>query len=548
MLQQLKVENYALIESLEIDFNRGLNIITGETGAGKSILLGALGLLLGGKSESGVQRDASRSCTVEGVFEIDRNAFEEWFEENDLEWEEQISIRRVITASGKSRAFIGDMPVQLSVLRELGERLIDIHSQHRNLLIKDDSFRLDIVDGVAAQQELVAEYAAEYARLGALRRELAEMTREVEANRKQYDYISFQFEELSAAKLKEGEQAELEEEYAMLTNADRIGEAVGGALASLDEEQTGALVRIKTMASELTKVTDIYPRTAPLAERLQSAYIELRDIAAELGDMVDGIGTDEARLETVSSRINTIYDLQQKHRVTSVTELLALQEEYRAKLEAMNLSSENTARMEREIEQTKVRCTKLAERITKGRQGAAPVISKSVVEMLQKLGIENAVFDVSIEPLSELCASGADNVEFLFSANKGMAPRSIDRIASGGEISRVMLTLKALMASRAGLPTIIFDEIDTGVSGRVADSMGEIVAEMGQGMQVINITHLPQVASKGECHLLVYKTDGASHIRKLTADERVQHIAAMLSGSTITDAAMEQARQLLGSK
>lgn len=546
MLQLLKVENYALIESLEIDFARGLNIITGETGAGKSILLGALGLLLGGKSESGAQRDASRSCMVEGVFELDRTAFEGWMEENDLEWEPQVSIRRVITPSGKSRAFIGDMPVQLSLLRELGERLIDIHSQHRNLLIKDDSFRLDIVDGVAGQQDLVESYAEEYTRLGKLRRELSQMQREVEAERKQYDYISFQYEELKAAQLREGEQQELEEEYAMLTNADRIGEAVGGAIASLDEEQTGVLVRAKTMATELGKVADIFPRTAPLAERLQSVYVELRDIAAELGDMIDGVGADDARLESVSARINTLYDLQQKHRVGSVSELIELREEYHKRLEAMELSSENSARMEQEIAQTESRCLKLAERITAGRRKAAPTISKSVVGMLTKLGIESAVFEVSVEPTGELCASGADRVEFLFSANKGMAPRSIDRIASGGEISRVMLALKALMASRAGLPTIIFDEIDTGVSGRVADEVGEIVAEMGQTMQVINITHLPQVAAKGDSHLLVYKSEGATHIRKLSAEERVEHIAAMLSGSTITEAAVEQARQLLG--
>ncbi|MBQ8863790.1 MAG: DNA repair protein RecN [Rikenellaceae bacterium] len=546
MLQQLRVENYALIESLEIDFNRGLNIITGETGAGKSILLGALGLLLGGKSESGVQRDASRSCTIEGVFEIDRATFEEWFDENDLEWEPQVSIRRVITASGKSRAFIGDMPVQLSVLRELGDRLIDIHSQHRNLLIKDDSFRLNVVDGVAEQHALVAEYSAEYHRLGALRRRLAEMQREVEEYRRQYDYISFQYQELSTAKLKEGEQQELEEEYAMLTNADRIGEAVGGALASLDEEQTGALMRVRAMAGDLSRVADIFPRVAPLAERLQSAYVELRDIAAELGDVVDSVGADESRLESVSTRINTIYDLQQKHRVTSVAELLALQEEYRTKLEAMDTSSENSARMREEIAAVEQHCHTLADRITEGRRKAAPVISQSVKSMLSRLGIASAVFEVSIEPTEELSANGADCVEFLFSANPGMPARSIDRIASGGEISRVMLALKALMASRAGLPTIIFDEIDTGVSGRVADEVGEIVAEMGHGMQVINITHLPQVASKGDSHLLVYKTDGATHIRKLSTEERVEHIAAMLSGSTITAAAQQQARELLG--
>ncbi len=545
MLQHLRVENYALIERLAIDFDGGLNIITGETGAGKSILLGALGLLLGEKSESGVQRDSSKSCSVEGVFTLDRATFEGWFEENDLDFEEQITIRRVISAAGKSRAFIGELPVPLATLRELGERLIDIHSQHRNLLLKDDSFRLNIVDSVAEQHELVAEYRTEFQSLGAMRRQLAELRQGIEATQKQHDYIAYQYEQLKSANLRDGEQQELEEEFSMLGNADRIRTAIEGSLASLDEEENGVLARLKSMTAEMGRIGDIFPRSTPFTERLQSTLVELRDITSELGSMVDGIGANEERFAAVSDRINTLYDLQQKHRVESISELIALRDEYGAQLEVLEQSSENTARLERQIAQCEKRCCQLAERITKGRKKAAPTISKSVVDMLARLGIEKAVFEVAVSEAEELCSSGADNVEFLFSANSGMPPRSIDKIASGGEISRVMLTLKALMARRADLPTIIFDEIDTGVSGRVADAMGEIVAELGGQMQVINITHLPQVASKGGRHLLVYKSDGASHIRALSPEERVEHIAAMLSGSTITEAAMEQARELL---
>ncbi len=548
MLQHLHVENYALIESLDIDFDGGLNIITGETGAGKSILLGALGLLLGEKNDSGAQRDSSKSCTVEGVFDIDRESFGGWFDENDLEWESPLTIRRVITASGKSRAFVGDLPVQLSVLRELGERLIDIHSQHRNLLIKDDSFRLDVVDSVADHLDLVAEYRQAYNSLGVLRREFAEMQSRVEASRKQYDYISYQYEQLKAASLREGEQQELEEEYLMLTNADRIRGAIEGSLGALDEEQTGVLARLKGMTSEIGRVVEIYPRTEPIGERLKSVLIELRDISDELNGMVDAVDSNPERLEIVGARINMLYDLQHKHNVDDVSKLIALREEYRQQVEEMELSDENATRMQKQITQAEERCVHLAERITKGRVKATATISKSVVSILRRLGIENAVFEVSVTPAEELRASGGDAVEFLFSANEGMAPRGIDKIASGGEISRVMLALKALLARRADLPTIIFDEIDTGVSGRVADAMGEIVAELGGQMQVINITHLPQVASKGECHLLVYKQEGHTHIRKLSTEERTTAIAAMLSGSTVTDAAMEQARELLGGK
>ncbi len=546
MLRHLHVENYALIENLDMDFDTGLNIITGETGAGKSILLGALGLLLGDKNDSGAMRDASKSCIIEGVFDLDRESFGEWFEENDLDFEEQTTIRRTITASGKSRAFIGDLPVQLSLLRELGERLIDIHSQHRNLLIKDDSFRLGIIDSVAEQLDTVTEYRKSYFLMGTLRRELAEITAQVEASRKQFDYISYQYEQLKNAGLREGELEELEEEYLMLTNADNIRTAIEGSLSSLDEEETGVLARLKNMSNEMERIVEIFPRTGDVVERLKSSLIELRDITDELNNMADGIESNPERLEVVGNRINTLYDLQQKHNVGNIAELIALREEYRLQIEAMEGESESTTRLQGQIDAAQQKCNKLASQITNGRTKAAPIISKTVVAMLQKLGIESAVFEVAVTPSEELRASGADNVEFLFSANRGMTPRGIDKIASGGEISRVMLALKALMARRADLPTIIFDEIDTGVSGRVADAMGEIVAELGGQMQVVNITHLPQVASKGKCHMQVYKEEGHTHIRKLTAEERVTTIAAMLSGSTITEAAIAQAQQLLG--
>lgn len=546
MLTRLTVENYALIDSLSINFDSRLNIITGETGAGKSILLGALGLLLGDKSESGVQKDPTKSCSVEGVFELGGCGLEPLFESNDLDYDNTTTIRRIISASGKSRAFVNDIPVQLSTLKELGSHLIDIHSQHQNLLLRDDAFRIGIVDGIASHGEVLSRYHTAYEHLGALKRQLQALKADAEQSRREQEYLTYQVEQFDAIKLREGEQDELEAEYAVLTNADRIREAMGMATDSLSEEQTGVLVRLKSIIEQFTKISESLPTATETASRIESSYLELKDIEAGLEEQIEHVSSDAESLDKVTARLNAIYELEQKYRATTFDELLKIEAEAKARLAVLDSEQASTAKLESEIEGESRRTTELAARISEGRRKAAPRISKSVVAMLTRLGIGDAVFEVSISPTEELRANGGDNIEFLFSANRGVAPRGIERIASGGEISRVMLALKALTAQRTGLPTIIFDEIDTGVSGRVADAMGDIINELSDNMQVINITHLPQVASKGDSHLLVYKQDGATHIKPLESDERIRAIASMISGSTITESALAQARELLG--
>lgn len=546
MLLSLNVRNYALIESLAIEFDSGLNIITGQTGAGKSILLGALGLLLGEKSESGVQKNPDENCTIEGVFDLAGLSLEQFFEHNDLDYAPQTTIRRVISSSGKSRAFVNDIPVQLSALKELGSNLIDIHSQHQNLLLKDDSFRINVVDSVAAHGKLLAEYADHFAALCTKRRELAALHSAAEQNRREEEYLRYQVEQFTTLKLKRGEQQTLEDEYKVLTNADSIRQTMGESIDALSEEQTGVLARLKIASTEFAHIADKYPDAQQISERINTSLVDLKDLTAELEERIGHVESDAERLDKVTARLNAIYELEQKHHAEDGDALLAVWADFEQKLASITGEIENTTRLERDIEELQKTCKSLADKISEGRRRAAPVISKSVGKMLTALGIPDALFEVRISPSGELRTSGGDEIEFLFSANKGVAPRGIERIASGGEISRVMLALKALTARRAGLPTIIFDEIDTGVSGRVADAMGDIVADLASGMQVVNITHLPQIASKGKTHLLVYKTEGATHIRRIEGDERVAEIAAMISGSTVTEAAKAQARELLG--
>lgn len=546
MLRRLTVENYALIDKLDIELDSHLNIITGETGAGKSILLGALGLLLGNKSESGSLRDESRNCIVEGVFTLKGYSLESFFEEYDLDYEEQTVVRRMISPAGKSRAFVNDMPVQLSVLRELGARLIDIHSQHQNLVLADESFRLRAIDTLAGSAEQVARYGATYSELRSAQREAERMLSEAESLRKDEEWLRYQVEEFDAAALKQGELAELEQELAVLENAEQIGEALITVRNILDAEQIGVLEQLSAAQSAISHISKNYPSGEQIASRLHSVVQELKDLGATVADDSERIEADPERLQRLTDRVNMIYSMCQKHRVSTLDELMAVGERFREQLNAITHSDEAMERQRELIKELEAKARKQADAIHSSREKVAQQSSKRVAKMLSMLGMPEAVFAVEVNQVEELMPTGCDKIRFMFSANKSVAPQPVEKIASGGEVSRVMLALKAMLAEKAKLPTIIFDEIDTGVSGRIADAMGEIIRSLSDNMQVVAITHLPQVASKGELHFVVYKQNSRTNIARLQADERVEEIAKMLSGSVITEAALSQAKLLLG--
>ena len=547
MLCRLSVENYALIDSLVLEPDSRLNIITGETGAGKSILLGALGLLLGARSDVAAIKDTARNCVVEGTFDLTGRGLESYFEENDLDYAPQTTLTRIVTPAGKSRSFINDIPVQLTQLRELGSRLIDIHSQHQNLILSSEDFRTSALDTVAGNGELLAQYGAQYALLTELRRRVAALREAAEEGRRNETWLRFQAEELTAADLRAGEQSELEEELAVLENADRIGEALTGLRNTLDADETGILSQLKNAEISLTHIHEHYPAAGEYAARIRSVIEELKDIDSSAAADSERIEADPARLAKLSGRLDTLIALQQKHRVADEAELIALRNRCAAQLAVIDHGDEEIAAAEAALQQAQAKTDALADRLHKARAKAAPAFSRSIRTTLARLGMPETLFEIVLTP-TEPGRTGADEVEFLFTANAGAQPRPIEKIASGGELSRVMLALKALLADRMQLPTIIFDEIDTGVSGRIADAMGEIIAQLAATMQVIDITHLPQVASKGSAHFVVSKRDGRTSIARLTAKERIQEIAKMLSGNTVTDAALQQARILLGDK
>ena len=548
MLTRLTVENYALIERLELVLDPHLNIITGETGAGKSILLGALGLLLGAKNDGATIRDNEHNCIIEGTFDISGLGLEPLFEQMDIDYGDETVIRRVITPAGKSRSYVNDLPVQLSQLKELGTHLIDIHSQHQNLILSSEGFRTQALDTMAANGTLMNDYREEYTRLKSLERRLAELKAAAAEAGKEEEWIRFQAEELTSANLREGETEELEAEQAELANADTTSETLTRITASFDGEEEGVLVSLKSAENGLRHIAGNYKPANELADRIRSTILELRDINATVAADAERIESDPERLEKVNDRLATIYSLCQKHRVQNIEELIALRDKFRKQLEAITSGGEEIAALEAETESTRSRATALADKLHEGRTKAAPEFGREVAERLSRLGMPDARFTVEVEAHDDLTPTGRDTVTFLFSANKSMTPQPAERIASGGEMSRMMLSLKSLLASRMKLPTIIFDEIDTGVSGRIADAMGEIISELSQSMQVVNITHLPQVASKGEAHFVVYKENSRSDIRRLTAEERVVEIAKMLSGSEISDAALTQARILLSNR
>lgn len=543
MLTRLSIENYAIIEQLDVEFDSRLNIITGETGAGKSIMLGALALLLGNRSDSSLFKDATHNCVVEGEWQINAS-LQPLFDELDIPFEEQTIIRRIITPAGKSRVFVNDMPTTVGDLRLLSERLIDVHSQHQNLILSSEDFRQEALDAMAESVQLATEYRTAYQSYRATEQALTELNASIEQIRSEEEWLRHQCDELSAANLRDGEIEELEAEQQQLANADSINEALGVLHEALDNDLNGTLLMLKERRSALSRIESFFPAATELRERLDSIAIELKDIDATAASYLQRIYDNPQRLEEIDNRLDMLYSLCRKHRCEDIAALRQLHAKYEQQLSTIEHSNERQQQLEEELRVARQQAMQLASALHAQRAKIAPQLESEVVAILRSVGIVDAQFCVDIEevPLRE---TGADRISFLFSANKGAAVRPIERIASGGELSRVMLALKATLAKRMELPTIIFDEIDTGISGRTASAVGDIIAELAQSMQVIDITHLPQVASKGNRHLLVYKSEGTVQIKALDDKERITEIAAMLSGDNITDAAIDQARNLL---
>lgn len=552
MLQSLFIQNYALIDRLDIQFTSGFSVITGETGAGKSIILGAIGLLLGQRADIKAIRKGASKCIVEARFHIANYHMQEFFEENDIEFDpEECLLRREVSANGKSRAFINDTPAPLSQMKLLGEKLIDVHSQHQNLLLNKEGFQLNILDILAQDDRQLADYQHAYRDYRKVSRELADFISQAEKNRQDEDYLRFQLEQLDEAQLAEGEQAALEQEADTLSHAEDIKASLYKAEQIIYNDEGGTLAQSKECLQTLQTIATVFAPAQDWMERLNSCYIELKDIAHDIANAQEAIEFNPARLDFVNERLNLIYNLQQKHRVQTVEELLDLADDYRRQLDAITSSDEHISQLEQQKEVLLQEVLRQAAGLTQTRNRSARHIEEQMKTLLVPLGMPNVRFAVELTPRKEPDANGMDSVNFLFSANKNGTLQNVASIASGGEIARVMLSLKAMIAGAVKLPTIIFDEIDTGVSGSIAEKMALIMQDMGQhNRQVISITHLPQIAAKGTTHYKVYKEDTEtgtdSHIRRLTADERVEEIAHMLSGATLTEAAMDNARALLG--
>lgn len=550
MLSSLQIENYALIEHLEFNPVKGLTVITGETGAGKSIIMGALSLILGQRADAKSVRTGATKCVIEATFNIGAYGLKDFFADNDLEYDENNTIiRREIYATGKSRAFINDSPVQLTTLKSIGDFLIDIHSQHQNLLLGKDTFQQEIIDTMAANDKQLAAYQAKYRELIALRKKIENLKAEAEQNAKDADYIRFQFSKLDEADLKEGEQEELEAEQELLSHAEEIKGGLCAIGECLDGDGDSIVSMLKQVRDKARNLLGVYPQLSEIADRLESDYIDIKDIADEVNDKAESVNFDPERFEWVEERLSMIYSLEKKHGCQSVEELIAVRDDLASKMITIDNSDEIIAELEAK-EKTLVAETKVcADALTKTRKTAATAFEKSLAEKVAYLGMPNVRFKADITPLKNFSPSGLDNIRFLFSANKNQELKPAGEVASGGEISRLMLSIKALVASAKTLPTIIFDEIDTGVSGDIADRMGEVMKSMSEHLQVITITHLPQVAGKGDAHFKVFKQDSESdtttHILRLSQDERVNEIARMLSGSKITAEAINNAKTLI---
>ena len=550
MLRSLYIQNYALIEKLDIGFDSGFSVITGETGAGKSIILGAIGLLLGQRADVKSIRKGASKYIIEARFDVSAYGMQPFFEANELEYEDECILRRELYASGKSRAFINDTPASLAQMKELGELLIDVHSQHQNLLLNKEGFQLNVLDLLSHDEAELAAYQKLYNDWRQARQDLEALVARAEQSRADEDYIRFQLEQLEEANLTDGEQEELEQEAEMLTHAEDIKAGLYRAGQALNADEGGVLEALKDCQNTMMGLRSVFAPAGELADRLDSVYIELKDISQEVSDKEEEVEFNPARLDEVNARLNLIYSLQQKHRVDTVKALLSLQESYALQLSAITSSDEDIARLEAQVKELFSQVTAQAQVLTEARTRAALEVERQMAARLVPLGMPNVRFQVEMGVRKEPGGHGADTVNFLFSANKNGVLQNISSVASGGEIARVMLSVKAMIAGAVKLPTIVFDEIDTGVSGEIADRMADIMQEMGDNdRQVISITHLPQIAARGRAHYKVYKEDNEvetnSHIRRLTDDERVEELAHMLSGATLTEAALNNARALL---
>ena len=553
MLRNLHIQNYALIESLDLDFVSGFSVITGETGAGKSILLGAIGLLTGQRAETAAIRMGAAKCIVEGTFDITGYGLEPLFEDNEIEYDAECIVRREIAATGKSRAFINDTPVPLTTLKLLGERIIDIHSQHQNLLLSAESFQLSVLDTLCTDTTGKEQYTAAYRHYHEVSAQLEALRTQLTGDQGDEDYIRFQLQQFDEWHLQEGEQEELEQELEVLTHAEEIKESLYRISASLSGDEGGQASALRGTTSALRSLTHIYPAAEEWHERMESLYIELKDIADEVADAEERITFDPERQAWVEARLDTIYTAQQKHRVSSVGELLEIEQRFRDTLDRIDESAERIAAMEKQKEAAYSTLVEAGAKLTAQRKEVGTAFEKDIVARLVELGMPNTRFSVAITPRRQPDTTGMDSVSFLFSANKNGTLQDIAQVASGGEISRIMLSLKSIVATAKALPTLIFDEIDTGVSGTIAARMADIMADIaGHGRQVISITHLPQIASKAAAHYKVYKEDNAdatvSHIRPLTTEERITELAQMMSAGTLTEAAINNAKDLLGVK
>lgn len=549
MLIKLYVQNYALIQELDISFNNGLTVITGETGAGKSILLGALSLILGTRADTNVLLDKSTKCVVEGTFRIKEYDLKEFFSVNELDYEDVTIFRREINPAGKSRAFINDTPININLLKELGERLIDIHSQHQTLMLNENSFQLNVIDSFAGNSKLRNDYKTVYDNFRKIKKEYTGLTEIAEKNKSDLEYFRFQLSQLEDAKLVRGEQEELEREQEILSHTEEINLALSSASGLMNSVDNSILNQLREVRQHLNRIKGFLPEAESLLSRTESTYIELDDISTEISRLSSKIDADPGRLKFVDERLDLIYSLVQKHRLRNHDELLAKQDELRNLVNSITSSDERLGELSLLLEKEQAVLDEIAGEISSGRTEVIPIMENEISSMLKQLGMPNARFRVELSRAGDFKPTGIDNADFLFSANKQVKPENIARVASGGELSRVMLSLKSLLTMNTNLPTIIFDEIDSGVSGEVADRVGQILSGMGKYMQVINITHLPQVAAKGNEHYHVYKDDTKhstiTRVKLLSSGERVHEIARLLSGSEVTPTAIKNAQELL---
>lgn len=553
MLKKLDIRNFTLIDHLEMALYPGFSVITGETGAGKSIVIGAIGLLLGNRADAKQVKRGCDKCIIEATFDLSiyhSDVLKDFFEDNDLDYEpEECLLRREVNANGKSRAFINDTPVTLALMRELGEQLIDVHSQHQNLLLSKEDFQLNVVDIIARDRQQLADYRAAFAEYRSAQRRLEELREQIATSRDNEDFLRFQQKELSEANLASGEQEQLEQEAELMSHAEDIKRALHEADYGLSGDDTGIVNLTRSIATQLRSVADVYPEAQELAERLESCFVELKDISQEIASKVDDVEYDPQRFNLITQRLDTIYTLQQKFHVQTVDELLDRLNGINAQLDNIDNSDEELQELERSVEKLHAVCVEKAVVLTDMRRKSATVVEQELSKLLVPLGIPKVRFKVDVSP-ADLSTNGADKVMFLFSANSSTDMQPVSQVASGGEIARVMLSLKAMISKAIGLPTIIFDEIDTGVSGRVAEQMAHIMRDMGKAnRQVICITHLPQIAAAGSTHYKVAKQETehgtVSTMTQLSDEQRITEIAQMLSGSDVSQAAVDNAKSLL---